>query len=50
MKKLIFLFLLYSGTALISPKESYGQSYGTQTYQFSITGKVKKDPLLLWIR
>ena len=39
MKKLIFLFLLYSGTTL-------AQSYGTQTHQFSITGKVKKGSVI----
>lgn len=39
MKKLIFLFLLYSGSAL-------SQSYGTQTHQFSIIGKVKKESVI----
>jgi hypothetical protein len=39
MKKLLILFLLYSGSAL-------AQSYGTQTHQFSIVGKVKQESII----
>src|SRR6202000_2221717 len=38
MKKLIFLFLLYSGTALAQ--------YGTPTHQFTISGKVKQESVI----
>lgn len=39
MKKLIFLFFLYSGAA-------FAQSYGSQTHQFTISGKVKHGSVI----
>jgi hypothetical protein len=39
MKKLILIFLLYSTT-------TFAQNYGTQTHQFTITGKVKQESII----
>jgi hypothetical protein len=39
MKNLLFILFLYSGSAL-------AQSYGTQTHQFTITGKVKQESVI----